>query len=248
MEETDQSKFSESSIIVTGAGKGIGRQIALSFARQLDRPLVLLARSKDKLEKVEKECIDLGAEQVMHYSIDLTDREAVNDLELSEPFNRPGIVVNNAGYFLPKPISETTNQEYDTLFSSNVDSAYNVIQRFLDGMKKLNRALIINICSLSAVIGKGECGIYSSSKHALLGLTRSLREELKPTNVGVTAINLGQTYSSSWEGVVVDPKRIIDASDVGRMVVMMAEMAPQTTVDEIKVTPQHGELPPEQSW
>lgn len=242
-------QFSNSSIIITGAGKGIGREIALACAGQWhQRPLVLLARSEDKLKKVEDECLQAGAEQVMHRSIDLTDREAVANLDLPEPFSSPGMVVNNAGYFLPKPISETTYQDYDALFKANVDSAYNVIQRFLDEMKKRDRALIINICSLSAIKGKGECGIYSSSKHALLGMTRSLREELKPTNVGVSAVNLGQTFSSSWDGVDVDPERIIDPADVARVVVMMAETAPQTNVDEIVITPQHGELPPEKSW
>ena len=248
MGEAQPRNFEDSSIVITGAGKGIGRQIALACARSLHHPLVLLARSGDKLKKVENECIELGAAKVMHRVIDLTDREAVDHLELPPPFDNPGIIVNNAGYFLPRPISETTYKEYDALFSANVDSAYNVIQHFLDGMKALDRALIINICSLSSLIGKGECGIYSSSKHALLGLSRSLREELKPTNVGVTAINLGQTYSSSWEGVDVDPARIIDPADVGNIVVTLANMAPQSTVDEIKMTPQHGELPPEQSW
>ncbi|MDZ7680135.1 MAG: SDR family oxidoreductase [Fodinibius sp.] len=76
----------------------------------------------------------------------------------------------------------------------------NITNRFLDDLKNREHSLIVNICSEGALVGLEDSGAYSASKHALLGYTRSLRKELMETKVGVTALNLGQTQSTSWEG------------------------------------------------
>ena len=241
--------FIDSPAVITGASKGIGREIAYGFARaQHRRPLLLIARSADKLEEVAEECRQFGAEEVQILPVDLTDPEALsNGGDTPAQFQQPGILVNNAGYYLPRPLAEINPKEFEEQWRFNTATAFYVIHHFLDAMKKRDRGLIVNICSISAVKGKGNCGAYSSAKHALLGMTRSLREELKPTGIGVTAINLGQTLSSSWDDIEVDPARIIDPKDVAGTIVHLTTLAPQTVIDEIIMTPQKGELPPEKS-
>ena len=82
------------------------------------------------------------------------------------------------------------------------------------------------------------------SKHALLGYTRSLRKELMATNIAVSAINLGQTYSTSWHEVDIDPKKLIDPKDVGQLIVALSQLSAQSVVEEINLMPQGGEVNP----
>jgi short-subunit dehydrogenase len=82
------------------------------------------------------------------------------------------------------------------------------------------------------------------SKHALLGYTRSLRKELMKTNIAVTAINLGQTYSTSWHDVDIDPAKLIDPEDVGKLIIALSELSPRSIAEEITLMPQGGEVAP----
>ncbi len=82
------------------------------------------------------------------------------------------------------------------------------------------------------------------SKHALLGYTRSLRKELLDSEIGVTAINLGQTQSTSWEGSLIDRDLLIDPDDVAKIILNLADLSPRTVIEEILVKPQHGRVPP----
>jgi short-subunit dehydrogenase len=104
--------------------------------------------------------------------------------------------------------------------------------------------LILNICSIGSLQGLGESGAYSSAKHALLGYTRSLRDELKNTDIGVTAINLGQTHSPSWSESTMSPAKLINPSDVSSLIVQMTQLSPRTLVEEITIQPQHGRVEP----
>ena len=141
-------------------------------------------------------------------------------------------------------MQKTTHEEFIQQIQANLYSAVSVTQRFLDDLKSKPDGLVINICSVGAVEGLEDSGAYSASKHALLGYTRSLRKELMETKVGVTAINLGQTQSTSWEGSLIDRDLLIDPDDVAKIILNLTQLSPRTVVEEILVKPQHGRVPP----
>lgn len=236
--------YQSSSAVITGASRGIGKEIALHFAQETNRSLVLVARSIDDLQEVQKECEGVGAKDVEVISCDLTKETEVNAIELIQDFPKPGILINNAGSFLLKPLAETGSDEFRQQLEVNLYSAVHTVNRFLRDLKALDRGMIINICSVGALEGLRDSGAYATSKHALLGYSRSLREELKQTSIGVTAVNLGQTQSSSWEGSDVDPKLLVDPQDVAKLILSFTELSPRTLVEEVLVQPQHGGLPP----
>jgi len=122
--------------------------------------------------------------------------------------------------------------------------AFNMTQSVLKSLPNQSRALIVNICSTGSLKGLGDSGAYSMSKHALLGYTRSLRKELMKTNIAVTAINLGQTYSTSWHDVDIDPAKLIDPEDVGKLIIALSELSPRSIAEEITLMPQGGEVAP----
>lgn len=236
--------YKNSSVLITGASQGIGRSIAITFAATTNRPLLLLARSRDKLKETQELCEKAGASLVDCLICDATDEQMLKNLTISDDFPQPGIIVNNAGSYLYKKVTETTAAEYQRQIDLNLFTAVNVVQRFLPELRKFDRSLILNVCSVGALQGLGESGAYSSAKHALLGYTRSLRDELKESDIGVTAINLGQTHSPSWDDSTMSPEKLINPTDVAALIVQMTELSPRTLVEEITIQPQHGRVDP----
>lgn len=235
--------YKESSVLITGASQGIGRSIAITFAASTTRPLLLLARNKSNLKETKHLCEEAGGDHVEFLSCDATNMEDVLDLTIPDGFPEPGILINNAGSYLYKALAETTDEEFRHQMEINLFAAVHIVRRFLPELKKLDRGLIINICSVGALRGLSDSGAYSSSKHALLGYTRSLREELKKTNIGVTAVNLGQTHSTSWDATDMSSERLINPTDVASLLVSISELSPRSVVEEILIQPQHGKVP-----
>lgn len=235
--------YKESSVLITGASQGIGRSIAITFAASTQRPILLLARNEKNLEHTKLLCEEAGANQVEVLVCDAAKMEDVLNLEIPENFPKPGIIINNAGSYLYKTLAETTDEEFRHEVNVNLFTAVHIIKRFLPDLRKEDRALIINICSVGALRGLKDSGAYSTSKHALLGYTRSLREELKKTDIAVTAVNLGQTHSTSWDASDMSPERLINPTDVASLLVSISELSPRSVVEEILIQPQHGRVP-----
>ncbi len=232
------------SVVISGASRGIGRQVALLFTKETDYALLLTARSKPDLQETKKLCETEGDNEIVTLACDLSDTDSVEKIALPDDFPIPKILVNNAGSFLLKSLQETSREEFTEQIQNNLFSAVNLTNRFLDDLKSKSHGLIINICSIGAVRGFKDSGAYSSAKHALLGYTRSLRQELMKTEIAVTAINLGQTQSESWEGSTIDRKRLIDPDDVAQIILNLSRLSPRTVVEEMLISPQHGRVPP----
>lgn len=232
------------SVIITGASRGIGRHIALAFAKETDFGLILIARTEADLQETKKLCLEASDNQITVISCDISDSTSVKNIQLPVDFPSPKIIINNAGSFLLKPLAQTSGEEFEEQMQANLYSAVNLTDRFLGDLKAKPRALIINICSVGAVEGLKDSGAYSASKHALLGYTRSLRKELMETKIGVTAINLGQTQSTSWEGSSVDKNLLIDPTDIAHLIISLSRLSSQTVVEEVLIKPQHGRVPP----
>jgi short-subunit dehydrogenase len=235
--------YKESSVLITGASQGIGRSIAITFAALTRRPLLLLARNKENLEQTKSFCKKAGAEKAAVLVCDASSEEEVNKLGIPEGFPEPGILVNNAGSYLYKTLAETTDEEFRHQMNVNLFAAVNIVKRFLPLLLEMDRAHIINISSVGALRGLADSGAYSASKHALLGYTRSLREELKKTDVAVTAVNLGQTHSPSWDESAMSPERLINPTDIASLIVTMTEFSARTVIEEVTLQPQHGRVP-----
>jgi short-subunit dehydrogenase len=234
--------FQDASVVITGGSKGIGLSIAKVFARSTNRRLVLISRSLEDLQKARQECITEGAKGVEILAADVTDANALAALDFGSL--NPGILINNAGSFLFKPLEETLEEEFLRQFEINTKGAFTVTSQLLPVFKKQERALIVNICSQASLKGYGHSGAYTMSKHALLGYTRSLRKELMGSGIAVTAINLGQTFSTSWDGVDVDPNKLIDPEDVGKLILSLSELSSRSVVEEILLMPDGGETDP----
>jgi len=234
--------YQNGSVIITGGSKGIGLAIAKIFARKSDRPLVLIARNKSDLESAKEVCEAEGAEHVTIISADLTREEDISGIDF-QALN-PALLINNAGVYLYKYLGDTTPSEFEEQFRLNVLSAFLTTKYVLPQLKRQDRALIVNICSQASLRGYPDSGAYTMAKHATLGYTRSLRGELADEQIAVTAINLGQTFSTSWKDVDIDSEKLIDPEDVGRIILSLSELSRRTVAEEINIMPQGGEVDP----
>lgn len=231
-------------VIITGATKGMGRAIAQQFAAA-GYNIVACARTEKDLLEMKNEFLSLfPGVTVTTKVIDIGDATQVKNLGkwiLSTGIT-PDILVNNAGYFVPGSIYNEDEGTIEKMMEVNVYSAYHLSRALLPSMMERKHGHIFNICSIAAFQPLPNVGSYGISKFALLGLTRHLREEMKPYGIKVTAVLPGATFSGSWDGSDINPQRIMEANDVAKMVFASSQLSPMAVVEDIILRPQLGDL------
>lgn len=177
--------------LITGASKGLGRAMAVALA-QNGAHLVLVARSKDKLENVAREVAAAGSAADV-FDADITSEDQVLQLEkdVSARTGKIQILVNNAGTNLRKNITDFTLDEWRGVQDTNLTSVFLMCRSFVPHMKGTGYGRIINMTSIMAHVSLPQRTAYSSTKAALLGLTKALALELATEGITVNGISPG---------------------------------------------------------
>jgi 3-oxoacyl-[acyl-carrier protein] reductase len=175
--------------VITGAGQGLGRAIALKFAQQ-DIYVILVGKTESKLQAVKAEIADLGGEASV-YHLDVTDDAGVATFAESLADSTVDVLVNCAGDWLIEYMENTTNAQLDHILNVNLRAPYILSRSMIPNLRKSDNASIINIGSITVVQSVPTVGAYTASKVGLSGLTGSLAEELKPDKVRVIMISPG---------------------------------------------------------
>ena len=229
--------------IITGASKGLGRAIALQFAAAGYTLIVCARGAKALYDFVEEVQLEYPETTIKALPVDMSIKEEVTAFaEWSLQFGTPAILVNNAGMFLPGSINNEEAGTLEAMINTNLYSAYHLTRALLPSMVANKSGHIFNICSIASLQAYSNGGSYSISKFALLGFSKNLREELKPLGIKVTAVLPGAAYTDSWSGSGVDPKRIMEADDVAKMVFAASQLSSQAVVEDIILRPQLGDL------
>ena len=177
--------------LVTGAGRGIGRAIALKFAAE-GADIVCVSRTTENSEKVAGEIRALGR-KAWAFAVDVSDAAAVNAASekiLAEP-GRVDILVNNAGVTRDGLMMRMSDEDWDTVLNTNLKGAFLFTRAFSRSFLKQRSGRIINVASVIGLIGNaGQCN-YAASKAALLGLTKSLAREFGSRGITVNALAPG---------------------------------------------------------
>jgi len=187
--------------LITGGSEGIGLGIAETFVDAGAR-VIITARNRDKLDAAKKK---LGGkvETLVH---DVRDTES-SPGHIEEALKLHGsldILVNNAGAGLYKPVSETSLQDFDLMFETNVRGLFALTNSAIPALKNA-RGSVINICSASAKRGLHNWSVYSASKSAVLMLTELWAKELAP-NVRVNALSPGGVDTAIFDKAFGDKK------------------------------------------
>ena len=177
--------------LITGASRGLGRAMAVALAGAGAR-LALVSRDREKLESVAGEVRSAGAEAHV-FAADVAREEDVLRLEreISAGPGRIDILINNAGVNIRKNITDFTLEEWTRVIDTNLTSVFLMCRAFVPHMKGKGYGRILNLTSTMAHVSLPQRAAYSSSKTALLGLTRALALELAPEAVTVNGISPG---------------------------------------------------------
>ena len=231
-------------VVITGASRGLGKAVAHVFA-QNGHNLILTSRSEVALYNAMQE--------IMTAYPDISVKAKAFDLSIKEDAQAFGkwvlglqvsidVLINNAGLFDPGSVYNEPDGTLEHMMAVNLFSAYHVTRSVINEMIAQKSGHIFNMCSIASLKAYANGGAYSISKYALAGFSTNLREEMKPHGIKVTAVYPGAAYTDSWEGSGVDPKRIMEANDIARMIYTAAHLSPQACVEEIILRPQLGDL------
>lgn len=225
-------------IVITGASRGIGKAIAEKFATENHR-VIVCSRDETKLNALK-----LLHPSIITYSCDVSDRDAVLQFGdfILQTFEKIDILVNNAGIFIPGKITEEEDGVLEKTLQTNLLSAYHLTRKLAPAFIHQQDGYIFNMCSVASIKAYENGGSYSISKFALLGFSKTLREELKPHNVKVSSILPGATLTDSWQGTDFPESRFSKAEDVAELVYSIVQLSKYSVVEEILIRPQLGDI------
>jgi gluconate 5-dehydrogenase len=204
--------------LITGAARGIGLGIAREFLQQGAR-VAITDLCGETLSEVKAELGDA----LFTYVNDVTEKESHVHLiaQIEQDIGPLDILVNNAGRHGKKPSLECPAEEFAAILDTNLHSIFSLIKAVLPGMLEREKGSIINISSMSAIFGLPQVSAYSSSKTALLGLTRTLTAEYSESGVRFNCIAPGFIESKMFRAIMdTDPARehkILDRTPLKRV-------------------------------
>lgn len=185
--------------LITGGTSGIGRDAALRFAKE-GAQVIFTGRNKERANSTLQEIEALGG-KASFYEHDVTSEASWQDVtrQVTETFGKLDVLVNNAGIFLYGPIEDTPLEDFQVMWQTNVDSVFLGMKYCLPLLRASEgTASVINISSLSGMVGHPDCVSYCSSKSASLMLTRVMAMEAAP-KVRVNALAPGPVWNELLE-------------------------------------------------
>lgn len=234
MEKALQDKV----IVITGASGGIGKAIAKNLANNGASLLLLGGKNAQKLLDFENELKSDGVNCVAVPG-NLTDDKTIdNGLKIClEKFNKVDVLINNAGTATNCPFSQVTKSQFDEIMELNAKAPFFITQIFLPYIKQSKSATIVNIASIVGHNGYPNQSIYSASKHALIGWSKALANELYKENVRVHVISPGGVYTDMIKITRPDltGEGMIMPEDIAKIVEFMLVNRTNAVIDEIIV-------------
>ena len=178
----------EKIVLVTGASRGIGREIAKELAQKGYKVIANYNKSREEAEKLQQE-----NENIEIYKADVSKREEVTKMvqDVIKKYGKIDILINNAGISQEKLFTDVTDEDWNTMINNNLYSVFCVTQEVLPNMLSRKQGCIINISSIWGMVGASCETIYSVAKAGIDGMTKSLAKELGPSNIRVNSIAPG---------------------------------------------------------
>lgn len=207
-------KLPNQAAIVTGGGQGIGKAIALKLARE-GADVLVSGRHRDTLENTAREIEKLGRRSVVAVTDVSQESQVFAMVEAAlQNFGRIDILVNNAGVTGPTaPITNVSRDEWDQVLAVNLTGAFLCARAVIPYMIERRSGKIINISSIAGKLAYALRSPYAASKWGMIGLSRTLAQELGPHNIQVNAICPGPTAGERMRGVIAGRARELGQSE-----------------------------------
>ena len=204
-------------VIITGGSRGIGRAIALRLAEDGANVAVIYAGSADKAKAVVNEITALGV-NAKAYRCNVADSAAVNETvkAVTNDLGKIDILVNNAGITRDGLMLRMKDEDFDAVLDTNLKGAFNMIRACYSGFIRKKSGRIINISSVSGIMGNAGQANYSASKAGVIGLTKSVARELASRGITCNAVAPGFIQTDMTENLG-DNNPLLNSIPLGRM-------------------------------
>ena len=222
--------------VVTGAGRGIGRKIAVDLAAEGCK-LVLISRDSIRLQDLEKELKNMGNEDILPLAMDITLIENTQKIvqESKKRFGTIDVLVNNAGILHNAGIFETNEKIWDHTMDTNLKSLFFLSREVLRVMKEAKRGYIINISSTAALYVPPGLVAYGTSKVAIAGITQAFYEEAKESGVKVSIIYPGMTDTDMLREAKtpVSQEKWMQPEDISNCILFLLKQSERVVIKEL---------------
>ncbi len=223
--------------LVTGAGRGIGRSVAIALAGE-GAAVALAARSAAEIERVEAEIRD-GGGAARSFACDLAQVDSPRQLVQAAAKAMGGldILVNNAGAAFNRPFHETTAEEWDGIMAVNARAPFLLCREAFPLLKKSGRGRIVNIASVVGYKGYVNQAAYTASKHALTGFTKVLAQEAAPFGIRVHLVSPGgvDTDLVSTMRPDLDRSGLTTPEEVAETILFLLCQEGKAVIDEVNI-------------
>jgi 3-oxoacyl-[acyl-carrier protein] reductase len=199
--------------IITGAGRGIGRAIALGFAKE-GAQVVVAARTEKEIIKTADE-INKSAGKSLAVNCDITKEDQVKNLvdKTIEQFGNIDVLINNAGIGNARPVYGITLESFEKVLDVNLVGTFLCTKHVWQPMKSAKGGSIVNVSSLGGLVGYPFLSAYCASKWGQIGFTKACAEEGKQDNIRVNAIAPGKADTALRDRVKEDKSKMLTAND-----------------------------------
>ncbi|MEZ7498866.1 3-ketoacyl-ACP reductase [Flavobacterium sp. Arc3] len=213
--------------LITGAGKGIGKAIAIALAKE-GVNVILMSRTQSDLDEVADEVNKLGVKSLA-VTVDVADMSSVDTAvaEALDKFKTIDILINSAGIAAFGKFLELEPKTWERIIQVNLMGTYYITRAVLPNMIERQTGDIINISSTAGLKGNALTSAYSASKFALLGLTESLMQEVRKHNIRVTALTPSTVATEMAKDLKLtdgNPENVMQAEDVAELIVAQLKL------------------------
>jgi len=223
--------------LVSGAGRGIGRSIALALASNGAR-VSLAARTEAELLALQAE-IEATGEEAASFPADVSSEADVVRLvqDTVQRFGQLDILINNAGIGVFGPLVETTTEQWDRVMAVNARGPFLLCREAIPYLKQRERSFIITIASVVGLKGYVNQAAYSASKHATMGMTKALAKEVQSDGIRVHAICPGgvDTSLAGQARPDLDRSVLIEPEEIAEIVLFLLTRGGNAAIDEVSV-------------
>lgn len=224
--------------VITGGSKGIGLALTEKFLIE-GFNVVCISRTQGETERLQ----EMHGDRLLCLFADLSIKAEIIKVgeEIKSRFKSIDVLVNNAGRFFPGSVSLEEDGVFEMQMALNVGCAYHMTRNLLPILKGRS-SYIFNICSTASIVPYINGGSYCISKHALLGFSKVLREEMKTEGVRVSSVLPGATLTDSWSGVNLPESRFMRTNDIASAIWFAWLVRENTVMEEILLRPIEGDI------
>lgn len=221
--------------VVTGAGRGIGRAVAIELGR-LGMRVALTSRTRKELEETARHVPGAAV-----LPADIRRRADVEEMlaAAAETFGPVDVLVNSAGVYHYGPVSETGDGDFDRVLDTNLRGIFFACRAVLPSMTQRGTGHIVNIASIAGKVGSARRALYCASKFGVVGFTQSLAEEVREFGVRVSVVCPGSTNTrfSPKETAGKSPEKMLQPADVAHAVGMLLGQEASSFISEVVMRP-----------